>query len=105
MCPDVVNGQNVRVIEHVGSLGFPLEAAQTVGVVSEGNGQDFERHRALESRVTELLAFHRRGLILCEQHGGHVQRRAGEKFCGLDLMRQQLFDFYAQFGVITTGLF
>ena len=33
VCPDVMNGQNVRVIEHSNSLGFALEAAQAVGVL------------------------------------------------------------------------
>jgi hypothetical protein len=55
--------------------------------------------------VIDRLACQRSGWLLGEELGGYMHGRAREKFCGLDLMRQQLFDLSAQFSVVTTGLF
>src|SRR5262245_19963814 len=43
------------MIERRGSLRFLLEAAQTLGVVGEGRGQDFDRHIASQPFITRAI--------------------------------------------------
>src|SRR5215475_11005449 len=51
MRADVVNREDVRVVERRGGAGFLLEAEQTVRILGELGGQDFDGDLATESRV------------------------------------------------------
>ena len=52
---DVVNGADVRVIQRRSRLRFAAEAFQRSGIVEHFVGQEFQRHRAMESRVLGLV--------------------------------------------------
>src|SRR5579859_5681708 len=55
MRPNVVNGQNVRVVQQARGAGFLLESAQSVGVCGEFRRKNFDRYFAPESRVARTI--------------------------------------------------
>ena len=54
---DVVDGEDVGVVERRGGARFQLEAAQAIGVIGEGRGEDLDGHRAPELGVVRPVHF------------------------------------------------
>src|SRR2546421_4860372 len=53
--PDVVDGQNIRVIQSRGGSGFLPEAPHALSVVGKGNGQKLQGDLTSESRVLSQI--------------------------------------------------
>ena len=57
MLADVVDGDDVRMVERGRGPRFELEAAQTIGVIGEGRGEDLDGHHASELGVVRTVHF------------------------------------------------
>jgi hypothetical protein len=115
MLPDVVDGENIRMVERSGRTGFLLEAMETFRIGGERRWQDFDRHVAPEARVARAVDFahaaaSKRGddLISAETNAGRERHGLSEKSAGLYLLcgvnlgricrpRSYLFRFPASF--------
>ena len=68
---DVVDGQDVRMVEHAGRARFLLETAQRIGVGRKIARQNFDRDVALQARV--LRAIHLAHAARADGHENFVR--------------------------------
>src|SRR5438105_1646341 len=71
---DLMNGDDVRMIKRGDGLGFPDEAAEPVRIARSLDGQQLERHLAVEARILSQVNFthpagaeRRENLIMAER--------------------------------------
>ena len=88
MGPDVVDGENVRVVQGAGGAGFLLEADE-MPAIGDLLGEDLDRHLALQAGVTRPVHLtHRPGgeqhhdLVRAESRAGLERHRCTPR-CGL----------------------